>query len=59
MTNQEEITNTSISLEVSLLQRGRAKARERRQSFSAYVACLIENDAKRAKPKETFTTRQG
>jgi len=48
-----EIQNTSISLESPLLAAGRRRAKERRQSFSAYVSLLIEKDVKRYKSTPT------
>lgn len=39
---------TSIKLEEPLWAKGKARAKERRQSFSSYVATLIEEDVARA-----------
>ena len=48
-TDGSETVGTSISLETPLLAAGRKRAKERRQSFSAYVSLLIERDVKRVK----------
>lgn len=37
-------SNTSVSMEPPLLAKAKKRARSRRQSFSAYVATLIESD---------------
>ena len=41
--------STSISLEVTLLEGGRRKAKAQRRSFSSYVATLIDADLRRRK----------
>jgi hypothetical protein len=46
--NQRTTTPTSISLEGPLLQAGKQKAKKNRQSFSSYVAMLLERDMEKA-----------
>lgn len=48
MTDNERTETTSVSMELPLIAQGRARAKSRRQSFSAYVASLIEADLARA-----------
>jgi len=43
---------TSISLERPLLDSARKVAKTRRQSFSAYVATLLEMDLKKAQAQQ-------
>lgn len=47
MSTQNDFNRTSISLENEILVRGKHRAKERRQSFSSYIATLIENDIQR------------
>lgn len=44
MTDNYRTETTSVSMELPLIERGRERAKIRRQSFSAYVASLIEAD---------------
>lgn len=44
MLNNDETETTSISMELPLLTAGRNRAKARRQTFSAYVATLLERD---------------
>lgn len=51
MTDNDRTETTSVSMESPLIERGRERARVRRQSFSAYVASLIEADLAKARRK--------
>lgn len=44
MTDNDRTETTSVSMESPLIERGKERAKARRQSFSAYVASLIERD---------------
>ena len=44
MSDNDRTETTSVSMELPLIERGRERAKIRRQSFSAYVASLIEAD---------------
>jgi hypothetical protein len=48
MTDNDRIETTSVSMELPLIVRGRERAKARRQSFSAYVASLIDADLAKA-----------
>ena len=48
MSDNDRTETTSVSMELPLIERGRERAKIRRQSFSAYVARL-------AHPKATGT----
>lgn len=50
--NKRTTASVSISLEPPLLGKGRIAAKWRRQSFSSYVATLIEADIKRLVRKD-------
>lgn len=51
MSDNDRTETTSVSMELPLIERGRERAKVRRQSFSAYVASLIEADLTKAKRK--------
>jgi hypothetical protein len=48
MTDNDRIETTSVSMELPLIRRGKERAKLRRQSFSAYVASLIDADLAKA-----------
>lgn len=51
MTDNDRTETTSVSMELPLIERGRERAKSRRQSFSAYVASLIEADLAKSRRK--------
>ena len=51
MSDNDRTETTSVSMESPLIERGRERAKVRRQSFSAYVASLIEADLTKARRK--------
>ena len=57
MLANNESETTSISMEAPLLARGRAKAKARRQTFSAYLATLIERDLRKEQQANAQSTR--
>lgn len=64
MSDNDRTETTSVSMELPLIERGRERAKIRRQSFSAYVASLIEADLTKARrkspsPAQPVTTEAG
>jgi hypothetical protein len=53
MSDNDRTETTSVSMELPLIERGRERAKIRRQSFSAYVASLIEADLTKTRRKST------
>lgn len=51
MSDNDRTETTSVSMELPLIERGRERAKSRRQSFSAYVASLIEADLTKTRRK--------
>ncbi len=47
--NETELERATISMPSALLEEGKAKAKDQRRSFSAYVATLVERDLATAK----------
>ena len=50
------VVNVSVSMEPPLVRQGRKLARARRQSFSAYVAGLVERDLAKASSRAALAS---